>query len=162
MGSTWEDSQEERFLYMISSSRLQSFTFFSPISSTIVWYISISSCPQSSAVIPDATVLEEYAVVPGMKDLDVTRDTVTKVAGELSGAGGPGGVDAVALQHWLLRFGKDSFALREAVADFTRWMANSTPPWAAIRAIMANQLMALDKCPGVRPVGIGEIWRRLF
>ena len=40
------------------------------------------------AVIPDADVLEEYAVVPEMKDLDVTCDTVTKVAGELSGAGG--------------------------------------------------------------------------
>ena len=114
------------------------------------------------AVAPDATVLEDYDILPEMMELDVTSETVTEVAAALSGAGGPCGVDAIALQHWLLRFGKESYALREAVAAFTRWMANSTPPWAAIRAIMANRLMAPDKCPGVRPVGIGEIWRQLF
>ena len=36
------------------------------------------------------------------------------------------------------------------------------PPWAAYRAMMANCLIAIDKQPGVRPVGCGEIMRRLM
>ena len=35
-------------------------------------------------------------------------------------------------------------------------MANSSPPRAAYCALMACFLVALDKRPGVRPVGIGE------
>ena len=35
-------------------------------------------------------------------------------------------------------------------------MANSSPPWAAYRALMACRLVALNKRIGVRPVGIGE------
>ena len=34
-------------------------------------------------------------------------------------------------------------------------MANSFPPWSIHRALMACCLVALDKSPGVRPVGIG-------
>ena len=114
------------------------------------------------AVEPGVGVLEEYPEVPELVTLDVTADTVAKVAAKLSGAAGPGGVDAMGLQQWLLKYGVSSTLLREAVAEFTRWMANFSPPWAAYRAIMANRLIALDKCPGVRPVGIGEIWRRIF
>ena len=36
------------------------------------------------------------------------------------------------------------------------------PPWAAYRALMACRLVALDKLPGVRPVGIGDTLRRAF
>ena len=36
------------------------------------------------------------------------------------------------------------------------------PPWAAYRALMSGRLIALDKSPGIRPVGIGETWRRLL
>ena len=46
------------------------------------------------------------------------------------------------------------------VASLSDWMANSSPPWAVYRALMACCLVALDKRHGVRPVGIGETLRR--
>ena len=72
------------------------------------------------------------------------------------------GVDAVALSHWLLRFGKESYSLWEAVAKFTRWIENFTPPWTAKATLIANRFMALDKCPGVHLIDIGKIWCSLF
>eukprot|EP00957_Ditylum_brightwellii_P170001 12939332-Ditylum_brightwellii.AAC.1 len=47
------------------------------------------------------------------------------------------------------------------MAEWACWLANNSPPWAAYRALMACRLVALDKCPGTRPVGIGEIFCRL-
>ena len=76
--------------------------------------------------------------------------------------GGPGGVDASQLQIWLKTYGGYSKELREEVALFVEWMSNNSPPWAAIRAFIAGRLLAADKMPGIRPLGCGEIWRRLF
>ena len=40
---------------------------------------------------------------------------------------------------------------------WTDRLTNDSPPWAAYCAIMAARLVALDKCPGVRPMIIGEV-----
>jgi hypothetical protein len=47
------------------------------------------------------------------------------------------------------------------MARFIGWMANDFPPWATYQALKAGQLIALDKCPGVNPVGIGKRWNWL-
>jgi hypothetical protein len=105
---------------------------------------------------------EPYAKTPAAVPADIGGDQVAEVAARLSGAAGPGGTDAVDLRNWLLRFGTASEGLRNELASWTSWLANSNPPWAAYRALMACRLVALDKQPGTRPVGIGEIYRRLF
>eukprot|EP00957_Ditylum_brightwellii_P044754 3394045-Ditylum_brightwellii.AAC.1 len=80
-------------------------------------------------VVPELQALKEFPNVHAFVNVDVTGGVIEKVARHLSGAAGPGGVD---------------------------WIANSFPPWAAIRAYVAGHLIGLDKCPGVRPVGVGE------
>ena len=64
------------------------------------------------------------------------------------------------MSHWLLRYGKHSQILREELAAWVEWMSNTAPHWAAYRALQTCRPVALDKGPGVRPVGIGEIWKR--
>ena len=53
---------------------------------------------------------------------------------------------------FIIRYGIQS---KEAVAALTRRLANSAVvEWTEIKALMANRLVALDKCPGVRPIAI--------
>ena len=71
-------------------------------------------------------------------------------------------MDSEALQGWLLKFGEDSTRLSTCVETFADWLANVCLPWTAYRAFMSSRLITLDKQPGVRLVGVGETWRRLF
>ena len=81
---------------------------------------------------PTAASLDCYTGLPPELTLvDITDDTLTAVAGRISGGSGPGGTDSVSLQHWLLRFGAASAELRLSVGDFVEWLGNWRPPWAA-------------------------------
>ena len=112
---------------------------------------------------PASASLDSYPGRPTeLTPVDITKDTVTAVAGRLSGGDGTGGTDSVSLQHWLLRFGAASVEIRLIVGDFVEWLGNGRPPWVAYRALMRGQLIALDKQPGIRPVGVGETWRRMM
>jgi hypothetical protein len=78
------------------------------------------------------------------------------------GGAGPDGTDAVDLRNWLLRFGEELELPGTLLAHLADWLANEHPPSAAYRVLMACQLVPLDKSPGVRPAGIGKVYRRLM
>ena len=117
----------------------------------------------SDARPPSVACLNTYTEKPPeMVPVDITDDVVSAVAGRLSGGAGPGGTDSVSLQHWLLQFGAASGELRQIVAEFGEWISNGRPPWSAYCAMVSGRLIALDKSPGIRPVGhhgaIGGPW----
>eukprot|EP00957_Ditylum_brightwellii_P035965 2724788-Ditylum_brightwellii.AAC.1 len=94
--------------------------------------------------------------------MDITVEDVERMASCLSGARGAGSTNAVSLCNWLLRFGASSEELREEMAQWASWLSNSSPPWAAYWTTMVCRLVALDKSPGTRLVGIREIYWHLW
>ena len=109
---------------------------------------------------PKCAVFEEYKDVPKTLPLDFMEDEVTWVASNISGAAGALGAEAMELRNSLVCFRCVSEELRVVVARLADWMANSSPPWAAYRTLMKCCLVAIDKLPWVRPVGIWEMLRR--
>ena len=99
---------------------------------------------------------------PVMPHLEIERLVVEKISHRLSGSAGLGGTDSNSLQRMMSNFGQTSRALQTQFALMTSWLANTTAPWAAYRGLVAGRLVAVDKQPGVRPVGIGESWRRMM
>ena len=52
--------------------------------------------------------------------------------------------------------------MRELVSQLGNLIANEIISWRKIKALFSCRLIALDKQPGVRPIGIGETLRRLL
>ena len=71
-------------------------------------------------IVPAVEVLDHYNAIPEFVPLKVTENTVETISGRLTGAAGPGSINAAGLQQWLLRFGIVSQRLRCAVALLTR------------------------------------------
>ena len=114
--------------------------------------------PEMAIPVPgEGEAFETYEAMDCFVELDCTEEMVQDIAGKLQGGAGPSSVDALALKKWLLNYGAASQILREELAAWTEWLSNGHPPCAAYRAMMYCRLVALDKCPGVRPLGFGEV-----
>ena len=77
------------------------------------------------------------------------------------GSAGPSGFDADDWRRLLSAFGQTSTNLCKLVAKFAKRLATSIIPPDDLIANNDCRLVALDKCPGVRPIGISEVMRNI-
>ena len=80
----------------------------------------------------------------------------------MDGAAGPSGLDVSSWKRMCSSFGRESEDLCESIASIARKMCRSYGDPGEIEALMASRLVALSKNPGVHPIGVGEICRRLI
>ena len=92
----------------------------------------------------------------------ITGDMVRSVALQTQGSAGPSGVDAAGWRRLLTSFNKDSKDLCGAVAAFARRLCSNYVNPGGLQAFLACRLIPLNKNPGVRPIGVGEVLRRII
>ena len=80
----------------------------------------------------------------------------------MEGAAGPSGLDAAAWKRLCSSFKTASADLCTAIASIARKLCTQYVDPKGISAFVACRLIALDKHPGVRPIGIGETIRRII
>ena len=89
----------------------------------------------------------------------LTGHTIRKVALGTQGAYGPSMADVYIWRRMLVSFKTASEDLCGAVPDVARRLATEHVHPVGLLPLLNNRLIPLDKDPGVRPVGIGEVLR---
>lgn len=92
----------------------------------------------------------------------LNADLILKAAFKTKGAAGLSGLDAFAWRRLCSSFKSASMDLCYALAAVGRRMCTPLVNPEGLSAFVACRLIPLDKSPGVRPIGIGEVPRRII
>ena len=112
--------------------------------------------PTAISDMPPATA--PHPIVFDQIDGPLIRSTVQ----QMSGSAGPSGLNAKEWKKLCSSFHRASDDLCQAIAKLTRRLCSTYVDPCGISPLIACRLIALDKCPGVRPIGVGETLRRLI
>ena len=95
---------------------------------------------------------------------NIDASAVERAAKLTRGSAGPSGLDSDTWRRILCSksFGKCSMDACDAVARMCRRLCTEYVDPKSISSLLACRLIPLDKNPGVRPIGIGEVLRRIL
>ena len=91
----------------------------------------------------------------------LTGVSIRAAALRTNGSAGPSGMDAVGWRRICCSFHKESRDLCDSIAAFVRRICTTYVDPRGLAAFVACRLIPLSKNPGVRPIGICEVVRRI-
>ena len=116
------------------------------------------------SVTPPEYVLQsgEVSLPHGVIFDSIDASLIQRAATRTGGAAGLSGLDAFAWRRLCISYKTASVNLCNAMAAVGRCLCTSIINQGSLSAFVACRLIPIDKCPGVRPIGIGEVPRRII
>ena len=121
---------------------------------------------------PDPGTVTEEALLPEIPEPPkevifepIDAEKIIRATRQINGSGGPTQVDADNWKHMLCSkfFTTQSENLAQAIADLTKILCTEEVNAECVKELYAGRLIPLDKgSGGVRPIGIGEVLRRII
>ena len=117
--------------------------------------------PKAKPVLSEALVQSPYEPVHPVRFEALTADLLKNVALHAHGSAGPSGLDSDCWRRLCSCFKNASSSLCHSLACVARLLATKEVDSEGLAPFLACRLIALDKKPGVRPIGVGEVLRRI-
>ena len=123
-----------------------------------------SKHPPAQPGSPDALIKADAdpPVVPTVIFEQITGSSIRSAALCTKGAAGPSGIDAHGWKRLCTAFKSASRDLCHALTTVAKRLGTTIVATEALSPLLTCWLIALDKCPGVRPIGICETSRQII
>ena len=118
--------------------------------------------PVGQDVHPEATEDQSPSSIHPVLFESLDGPVIRSAAMRTRGAAGPSGLDAQNWRRLCTSFKSASIDLCNSLAATARRLCTTLVDPKSISALLSCRLLALDKNPGVRPIGVGETPRRII
>jgi len=118
--------------------------------------------PKAQPAEPDVLLEGDFIPPDPILYERITAALIRRISHRMSGSAGPSGLDAAAWVRMLTSYKASSDALCSALAAAARCLCTESVEGDHLKAFLAARLIPLDKKPGVRPIAVGEVFRRLI
>ena len=120
--------------------------------------------PDSAPITENALLFGPIDFIPSYIFNSIDEQSILKASMRTKGSAGPSGMDSDLYRRILCSknfktAGKD---LREEIAQMAKNLATQHYDPQLLEAYVSSRLIPLDKNPGIRPIGVGEVLRRII
>ena len=131
-------------------------------SSPTVKHILVSKHPESQPADPSCILPSDPEPCHPIIFDSIDGSAIRSAALNVHGSAGPSGLDAHAWRRLCTSFKGASTDLCNSLALVAKRLCTSHVDPSSLSSFLACRLIALDKSPGVRPIGIGDTARRII